>query len=402
LGAALQTPDPYTFRFKMSRPFVPAHREMSNPTWAIVPAKVIEKFGTFQAGGLGQKAWGSGPFMLSEFRGTERIILKRHPEYFLNPRPWLDEIRYIIITEPQSLLAAFDSRQHDINGAIMRKAQAEERMKKQDLIVVKAPTRFYPVIHFKTHETQPFSDIRVREAIDLGIDRDEIIDLIWDGEGNYNGPVQWLMARFALPQDELRTAQPYDPEKAKQLLAAAGYEDGLEAKMKIPRVPGAPFIADLSSLLKDQLSKIGVNLLLDEVELGTFIANVILPGNFEMTFFPNLPYDEPDRPLSFYHSRGVTGTGNWNNYSNPDIDKDIESQEIDFDEPHRIETILGVQRKMLKEHGPQITMPSGNFYAGRWDYVHVPFEFGVDPGEGALSEDEIGPEGTDIYTVEEA
>ena len=117
------------------------------------------------------------------------------------------------------------------------------------------------------------------------------------------------MARFALPQDELRQAQPYDPEKARQLLSAAGYEDGLEAKMKIPRVPGAPFIADLASLLKDQFSKVGINLLLDEVELGTFIANVILPGNFELAFFPNLPYDEPDRPLSFYHTRGVTGTG---------------------------------------------------------------------------------------------
>ena len=90
LRAALQTPDPYTFSFKLSDPFIPAFREMSNPTWAIVPAKVIEKYGTFQAGGLGQKAWGSGPFMLTEFRGTERIILKRHPEYFLNPKPWLD------------------------------------------------------------------------------------------------------------------------------------------------------------------------------------------------------------------------------------------------------------------------------------------------------------------------
>ena len=188
----------------------------------------------------------------------------------------------------------------------MNKAQAEDRSKKENFIVVKAPTRFYPVIHFKTHPTRS-SDIRVREAIDLGIDRDEIISPDLGRGGLYNGPVQWLMARFALPQDELRTAQPYDPAKAKQLLAAAGYEDGLEAKMKIPRVPGAPFIADLASLLKDQLSKIGVNLLLDEVELGTFIANVILPGNFDLAFFPNLPYDEPDRPLSFYHTRGVTG-----------------------------------------------------------------------------------------------
>lgn len=402
LRAALQTPDPYTFSFKMGQPFIPALREMSNPTWAIVPAKVIEKYGSFSAGGLGQKAWGSGPFMLSEFRGTERIILKRHPEYFLNPKPWLENINYIIITEPQSLLAAFDSGQHDVNGALMNRAQAEERAKKAQFIVVKAPTRFYPVIHFKTHPTQPFSDIRVREAIDLGIDRDEIISLIWDGEGNYNGPVQWLMNRFALPQDEIRQAQPYDPVKAKQLLAAAGYEDGLEAKMKIPRVPGAPFIADLSSLLKDQLGKIGVNLLLDEVELGTFIANVILPGNFDMAFFPNLPWDEPDRPLSFYHTRGVTGTLNWNNYSNPDLDKLIDAQAVEFDEPTRIKTILDAQRIMLAEHGPQITMPSGNFYAARWNYVYYPFEFGVDPGEGALKDEDIGPESVDIYTEEGA
>ena len=382
----------------MSSPFVPAFREMSNPTWAIVPAKVIEKYGSsFTYGGLGQKAWGSGPYMLDEFRGTERIILQKHPEYFLSPRPWVDEIRYIIITEPQSLLAAFDSGQHDINGALMNKAQAEERMKKKDLIVVKAPTRFYPVIHFKIRP--PFDDIRVREALDLGIDRDEIIDLIWDGEGNYNGPVQWLLARFSLPQDELRAAMPYDPQKARQLLSAAGYDNGIEAKMKIPRVPGAPFIADLSSLLKDQLGKVGIKLLLDEVELGTFIANVILPGNFDLAFFPNLPYDEPDRPLSFYHTRGVTGVGNWNNYTNPAIDALIDAQSVDFNEESRIKTILDVQRMILKEHGPQITMPGGNFYAARHSYVHLPYEFGVDPGEGALKDNEIGPEAADIYTT---
>jgi peptide/nickel transport system substrate-binding protein len=398
LRAALQTPDPNTFSFKMSSPFVPAFREMSNATWAIVPAKVIEKYGTsFTYGGLGQKAWGSGPYMLDEFRGTERIILKKHPEYFLSPRPWVDETRYIIITEPQSLLAAFDSGQHDINGALMNKAQAEERMKKKDLIVVKAPTRFYPVIHFKIRP--PFDDIRVREALDLGIDRDEIIDLIWDGEGNYNGPVQWLLARFSLPQDELRAAMPYDPQKARQLLSAAGYDNGIEAKMKIPRVPGAPFIADLSSLLKDQLGKVGIKLLLDEVELGTFIANVILPGNFDLAFFPNLPYDEPDRPLSFYHTRGVTGVGNWNNYTNPAIDALIDAQSVDFNEESRIKTILDVQRMILKEHGPQITMPGGNFYAARHSYVHLPYEFGVDPGEGALKDNEIGPEAADIYTT---
>ncbi len=400
LAAALKTPDPYTFSFKMSSPFVPAFREMSNPTWAIVPAKVIEQYGSaFSANSLGQKAFGSGPFMLREFRGQERIILERHPEYFLNPRPWLNEMRYIIITEPQSLLAAFDSGQHDVNGAIMNKAQAEDRMKKEDkFVIVKVPTRFYPVIHFKIRP--PFEDIRVREALDLALDRDEMINLIWDGEGFANGPVQWLQVRFSLPQDELRAAMPYDPQRARQLLSAAGYENGFEAKMKIPRVPGAPIIADLSSLIKDQLAKVGINILLDEVELGTFIANVILPGNFDLAFFPNLPYDEPDRPLSFYHTRGVTGVGNWNNYTNPEIDKLIDAQESEFDEEKRIKLILDVQRMILKEHGPQITMPSGNFYGATWKYVHNPYQFFLDLGEGGLPPEEIGPPGSDTWTEE--
>lgn len=400
LGAALQTPDPYTFAFKMSRPFVPAFREMSNPTWAIIPAKVIERFGTsFQQGGLGTKAFGSGPFMLNEFRGSERIILKRHPEYFLAPRPWLNEMRYIVISEPQSLLAAFDSGQHDVNGAILNKAQAEDRMKDENFIIGKVPTRFYPVIHFKTGRP-PFDDIRVREALDLALDRDEMINLIWDGEGNYNGPVQWLQARFSLPQDELRQAMPHDPQKARELLSAAGYENGLDVQMKIPRVPGAPLIADLASLIKDQLGNVGINILLDEVEIGTFIANVILPGNFDLAFFPNLPYDEPDRPLSFYHTRGVTGVGNWNNYTNQEIDKLIDAQESEFDEPKRIESILEVQRKILTEHGPQITLPGGNLYGARWKYVHHPYQYFLDLAEGDIDPSEIGPPGSDSWTEE--
>jgi peptide/nickel transport system substrate-binding protein len=399
LGAALQTPDPYTFSFKMRRPFIPALREMSNPTWAIVPEKVIEKYGqAFSSESMGTKAFGSGPFMLNEFRGSERIILKRHPEYFLAPRPWLNEMRYIIISEPQSLLAAFDSGAHDVNGAILNKAQAEDRMKDENFNIGKVPTRFYPVIHFKIRP--PFEDLRVREALDLALDRDEMINLIWDGEGLYNGPVQWLQARFSLPQDELRQAMPYDPEKARQLLSAAGYENGVEVQMKIPRVPGAPLIADLASLIKDQLGKVGINILLDEVEIGTFIANVILPGNFDLAFFPNLPYDEPDRPLSFYHTRGVTGVGNWNNYTNPELDKLIDAQESEFDEAKRIDIILAAQRMILKEHGPQITMPGGNFYGARWNYVHHSYQYFLDLGEGDIPPDEIGPAGSDSWTEE--
>ncbi len=398
LTAALETPDPYTFRFKTVDAFVPAFREMSQPTWAIIPEKVIDKFGL----GLSQKAYGSGPFMLTEFRGYERIRLQKHPNFWLKPRPWLDSLKWIVITDASSLLAAFDSGEHDVNGAVLTRDQGEDRMKKSQFTVKKIPTRFYPVIHFKTHASLPFHDVKVREAIDLGIDRDQIISVIWSGEGQQNGPVQHLMKRYSLSESELRAAMPYDPARALKLLEEAGYPQGFRVKMKLPRVPGAPIIADLASLLKDQLAKIKVDVLLDEVELGTFIANTILPGNFEMAFFPNLPYDEPDRPLAFYHSRGVTGGGNWNNYSNAAVDRLIDAQSREFDDTKRVAIIHDVQRLILTEHGPQITMPSGNLYGARWAYVHQPYQYFLDLGEGSQAEKDPGPPGTDTWTAEGA
>jgi peptide/nickel transport system substrate-binding protein len=382
LAAAIDTPDPQHFTFTMTQPFVPSLREFANPTWAMVPAKVIEEFTS-----LSQDAYGSGPFMLKEFRGTERIVLEKNPDYFIPERPFLDGITYIIIQENSSLLTAFRSRQHDVNGAFLTRRDADSLMEEDLINVAGAPSSFYPCIHLKMRE--PFTDIRVRMAINYALDRDEFIEGLQNGEGAYNGPIQWTQEKWALPQEELRAFYQYRPEEARQLLADAGFSDGFTTKMKIPALPGIDFVADYALLIKDQLSRVGIDVQIDEIELGAFIGSVILPGNFDMAFFPNLPYDEPDRPLAFYHSLGVTGNGNWTNYNNQDLDRLIDEQAGQFDQEERRETILAAQRLILEEHGPQLTITGGFQFTARWKYVHYPFEF---------FEDNFGnPVGVDVW-----
>jgi peptide/nickel transport system substrate-binding protein len=376
-----ETPDPRTFKFVMKQPFAPSVREMANPTWAIVPQKVSEEFIS-----LSQTAFGSGPFILDDLRGSERVVLTKNPEYILAPRPWLDEVTRIIITENSSLVAAFRSGAHDINGAVLTRAQAEDFDDDPDFTVDKSTSLFYPVIHFKMKP--PFDDIRVRHAIDLGLDRDDFIQTIQDGEGNYNGPIQWPQFQWALPQDELREFYRYDPEGARTLLAEAGFADGFTMKMKLPKIPGVAQIGDTAVLIKEHLGRVGVNVEIDEVELGAFIGSTILPGNFDTVFFPNLPYDEPDRPLSFYHSKGVTSSGNWNNYSNREIDALIDAQALEFDFEKRKAIVLEAQRMILDEHGPQITLTGGFEYAARWSYIQFP-DYDEDT--------EAGPFGVDIF-----
>jgi len=389
-----ETPGLQTFKFVMSEPFVPSVREIANPTWAIIPAKVIDKYPS-----LSQVAFGSGPFMLEEFRGYERIVLKKHPNYFLKPKPWLDTHSIIVITENSSLLAAFRSGQHDISGAILNRPTAEELASSDNVCVSSAPTLFYPVIHIKMRD--PWRDIRVREALDLAINRDEIIEVIQSGEGNYNGPIQWPQLKWALPQDELRAFYRYDPERARALLADAGHTR-ISAKMKAPVLTGVSIFEDMAQLIQNQVRKAGFDLELDFVELGAFITSVLLPGNFELAFFPNLPYDEPDRPLSFYHSRGVSGIGNWNNYTNPELDVLIDAQAREFDEEKRKEIILQAQRMILPEHGPQLTLTGAIAHMARRSHVH----FGPEGAPGILIGlvDEpdptasYGPTGSEIWT----
>jgi len=391
LGAALQTPDPYTFSFQLTRTFTPALRELAKPEWSILPAKVIEKYGSsFSVRSL----FGSGPFMLEEFRGTEGIELVRHPEYFLNPRPWLDRIVFLIVASHSEQISGLESGRFDAITASIDREKYLELKEDGRFTTSRAPTFGYPSLHIRMQP--PLSDIRVREAMDLALNRERFIDEIWAGEAKYNGPIAWPLEYWALPQGELRRAYPHDPDRAWALLAEAGYADGFAARMTLPR-GGSTAVFDLSkaaSVIAEDLSKVGIDVQLEEVELGSFIAEKMLPGNFEMAILPTTPYDEPDKPLAFYHSRGVTGTENWTGYSNAEVDKLIDAQSQELDETKRRETIHEAQRLMIKDHGPQITLPSGYEYHARWAHVHYPYEIGEPPSSGA------GPWGSDIWTEE--
>ncbi|MCI0814131.1 MAG: ABC transporter substrate-binding protein, partial [Chloroflexi bacterium] len=388
LRPALQTPDKYTFSFNMAEPFVPAVREMANATWAMLSPGVNLNAPQLQ---LSRNAYGSGPFMLEEFVGNERIVIKRNPDYFIQDRPYLDQITYVIITDNSSLLAAFKNGQHDVSGAILVKEDFDRFDADPAISVIKAPSLFYPVVHLNVRR-DPYDDIRVREALNISINRDLIIELAQSGEGQYGGPIQWPQVKWALPKARLDAFYKRDVTKAKQLMEAAGRADGFTALLKTPRLPGVNVINDIARIIVDSWKDINVNIQIDEVELGAYIGSVLLPGNFDMTFFPNLPYDEPDRPLSFYHSLGVTGSGNWTGYTNPTLDKLIDAQAAEFDVEARQAIITEAQELILSEHGPQLTTTGGYGYSARRGYVHFPFSIADDTPLDS------NPFGVDIWT----
>jgi peptide/nickel transport system substrate-binding protein len=367
---------------------------MANPTWAMLSPSVCENAPRLT---LSRNTYGAGPFHMTEFDGQTRIVLVKNPDYWIEGHPYLDGITYVIITDNSSLLATFKHGEHEVSGAILTKGDFDDFNEAPGVTANRAPSLFYPVVHLNVRRA-PFEDIRVRKAMNLSINRNLIIELAQSGEGQYGGPIQWPQFKWALPEEQLNEFYGHDRPRedivaeAKQLMTDAGYSNGFESRMKTPRLPGVNVLNDIAQIITDSWREIDIEVQIDEVELGAYIGSTLLSGNFDLTFFPNLPYDEPDRPLSFYHSLGVTGTGNWTGYTNPDLDKLIEAQAREFEFEARQQIIFDAQNMILDEHGPQLTTVGGFNYQARLAYVHFPFTIEDDTPEDSL------PWGSEIWT----
>jgi peptide/nickel transport system substrate-binding protein len=384
---ALEAPDRYTFRFKMAEPFVPALREMARDTWAVVPAKVIDAFGL----GLSQVAHGSGPFILEEFRGTERVVLRRHPNYFIDRCPLADSITLQIITDPDALRGALESGVIEVTDEPVSKEWIDEVGDDPDYTVGREVARSYHAVHLNSRP--PYNDIRVRQAINLGLDRDDYILSLLSGEGQYNGAVPWALRDWALPQAELRSSFEYDVVRAKALLSEAGYDGGFGETLGPRGVADRSAFSMDAMLIEDNMEDLTIALRPAEFPISG-PPPTLVPFNkhdFELTQIG--PIDEPDQALIAYRSNLAFGGESPAWFANAELDALVEAQSREFDPERRLEIVHEAQRLIMRDHLPPLPLPSGFEYRVRRSKVHVSQDQEVSSGDVSNL-----PYGCDIWT----
>jgi peptide/nickel transport system substrate-binding protein len=195
---------------------------------------------------------GTGPFKFKSWTRGERSLFVRHDAYWLHPLPYLDELEIISINDATARLNALVAGQIDALGQLDLKLLpvVKANSKLQVLEIAGATyTNFYMLV-----DVPPFNDVRVRQAFRLMVDRKQIIDNALGGHGRIGNDLpSWFDPDYArsLPQ------RPYDPEKAKSLLKAAGHE-GLKVTLSTSEV--APAMLDSSTLLAQQAKAAGVTI----------------------------------------------------------------------------------------------------------------------------------------------
>ena len=304
---AVTAPDKYTVRFELSAPasaFIPNLAA----TTVFIYAKEAGKVGPDGARDYtaAETAIGTGPFMLEEYREKQRLVFKRNPQYFEAGKPYLDAVEVYTIADASAQLAALRSGRIDLIPASTGQGLAHQ-MAAEARAIAGATVVSHRV--FQTSENligrldqKPWSDVRVRRAAAMSIDRDGFMKAIFpEGADPMSGPVP-ITSKYFVPLDKLGdAARPYrlDPAAAKKLLAEAGYPNGFKAKLNTTSGYGPDYLSR-TELLKDMLSKIGIDTTIAVHEYPVWISSVY-KGSYEgLTHIPAWTLGDEDEWLATY------------------------------------------------------------------------------------------------------
>jgi peptide/nickel transport system substrate-binding protein len=363
----VEATDKYTVKFTLKEPFAWFLDAMANPmAVAIVAKECVDKFGDL-------KKWesvvGTGPWMLDSYRPNQGMTFVRNPTYFVQGLPYIDKIEVAVDEDNASRISSFLAGKYDIGmenpGSIQRVDWVQIKDKvKRPVRTAEFPANVMSHISMRTDQ-KPFNDVRVRQAMSLALDRQNIIDATYEGTGALNPPVPTALREWSIPIDQLGEGArwyKYDPAEAKKLLAAAGYPNGFPMSLCFTTY-GSTVLVDQSQIVLKNLKDVGITATLDQKEYGAYISTCFY-GQFPSgAFGPQTPFLEPDTFLYGQYYKGQPR--NQSHIDDPQVSDMLVRQRRTFDVAKRREVIFDIQRYLARQQY-YVQLPSA-VYVAVWD-----------------------------------
>ena len=330
--------DDYTFRITYDKPFAPALMSWGS---AILPRHLLEgKDITISP--LARHPIGTGPYIFKEWLPGQKIVLISNPDYF-EGRPYIDG--YIMRIIPDTATMFLELRANGIDRMnltpLQYTRQTENNLFRKNFNKYRYLSFSYTYLGYNL-KNQLFADKRVRQAIAYSINKDEIIQGVLLGLGKVaTGPYKpgtWVY------NPNVKTYS-YNPQKAKELLAAAGWKDtngdGILDKDGQPFVfeiitnQGNEIRAKCAEIIQRRLFEIGIKVKIRVLEWAAFVNDFINKRRFDATILGwTIPLD-PDIYDVWHSSKTGPQELNFISYKNEEVDRLIERGRDTFDQKER-------------------------------------------------------------------
>lgn len=317
----IEAVSPQAVRFTLKRPDSSFLSAMQIP---IVPKHLLEGKDV-NTDGFNQQPVGTGAFKLKEYVAASHVIVEANPDFHLG-QPLLDRIVFKVIPDVNVRVAQVRTGELDVMDAV-EAVHLKELEGNPNLSVYKMnQTNVYGF--FVNWQKYPFDDLKVRQAINYGVDRQVIVDKVLDGLGMVAGSA--FPPAFAWAWNKDIPAYPYDPTKAKELLREAGWVPGADGILQKDGKPftfelvgdkGSPARERIATLGQQYFKDLGMDVSLKFVEWNQFLEKYQWSHDKEMTLLWNA-YNPPLDPDALAR-RWVSSSPpreNQTHYSNPEVD----------------------------------------------------------------------------------
>jgi peptide/nickel transport system substrate-binding protein len=314
------------------------------------PDSIIYPAGTHQT--QRTQPIGTGPFRFARYVEGSEVRLERFEDYHQDGLPYLDEVVYRIISDPNTRFAALQAG--DIDIAALAPEQYQLAVANPDLQAT-VGTATAEITMALNNERAPLDDVRVRQAITHAIDKDAIVQGAMFGLGTVIGSHMTPAEAYYV---DLTDTYPYDPERARELLAEAGYPDGFTVDFELPE----PYANERRSgeVVAQYLRDVGIDVNLSVVEWGTWIERIFLGGDYDMTI---IGHSEP-RDINVYGNPGY-----YYRYDNPRVRELLEEAETAPTAEAETEAYQEIAR-IIAEDAVNVWLFSAPFIVGMQNDVH--------------------------------
>jgi len=259
--------DEYTIRIATDEPFAPILAHLSHDFISMISPAAIDADDPSQD--AGENIVGTGPFKMDGWNRGEAVLMTRNDDYW-GDNAYVDTFSVLIVPEESTRVVMLETGEaHAIMNVPARDVSRLEE--NPDLTVENVPSLRTLYVGLNNHR-EPFDDVRVRKAMNYAVDSEAIVEHIIDGAGRpSDAPISPDI--FGYSGQEIYQ---HNPDRARELLAEAGYEDGLEVEFYYP-VGRYPMDQTISQAIQSQLADVGIDANMTTMEWATYLE--VVGGN---------------------------------------------------------------------------------------------------------------------------
>ncbi|WP_423409486.1 ABC transporter substrate-binding protein [Heyndrickxia sp. MSNUG] len=354
--------DEYTVEFTLNRILAPFYKNLAMSPFGIASPEAVKKYGDKFL----ENPVGTGPFKFKEWKRNDKVTLVKNENYWEKGLPKLDEVIFRVIPENSARLNALNTGEVDIIDGV-NFSDVESIEKNPDLQTFYRPSLNVAYLGLN-NERGPLKDKKVRQALNYAVDKKSLIDAFYAGAAE---PAKNPMPKTVAGYNDDVEGYEYNPEKAKELLKEAGFENGFE--MELWAMPVArPYMPDgkkVAEALQADFAKIGVKAKIVSYEWATYLekARVGEADSFLLGWTGD--NGDADNFLYVLLDQDNIDSNNYARYRNQEVhDLFIKAQSTN-DQAER-EKLYKEAQLLIKEDAPWIPLVhSEPALAGRADVV---------------------------------